>query len=300
LITFRDEKDDNGNSVRRIIDGGQNPPQGALVYYTLPEGAEDVSLTFLDSAGNEIRSFGPKPAQEEKEEEEDPSAQYVSTNAGLNRFVWNMRYVDAEQLAGDPFTEKSVTGALAPPGTYQVRLTVDGESQTEQFEIYIDPKVGSSQEAMQAQFALWQEVNAKLTETHQAVKRLRRARGRVKTMAEMVADSGADEQTKNAVQERADQIAEQLGEVESQLVQPDAKVAFDKLRLQTMLNAKLHNLISVIGSADDSPPRQTYDVFEDLCTQVDAQFDKLESILGESVADFNAAVQAANVPPVVV
>ena len=149
---------------------------------------------------------------------------------------------------------------------------------------------------MQAQFDLWQEVNAKLTETHQAVKRLRKARERVTAMAEMVGESEADEQTKSAVK----QIGEQLGEVEAQLVQPEAKVAFDRLRLQTMLNARLHNLISVISAADDAPTKQTYDVFGELSTKVDAEFDKLESILDESVADFNAAVQAADVPPVVV
>ena len=300
LITYRDGKDDSGQNVRRIIDGGENPPQGALVYYTLPEGAEEVCLTVLDAGGNEIGSFGPKPAQTDKDESEDPLAQYIPAKTGLNRFVWNLRYADAEQLEGDPFTEKSVTGALAPPGVYQVRLTVDGESQTEAFELYVDPQVGSSQEDLQAQFELWQEVNAKLSETHQAVKRLRRARERVKSMAEMVADSAADEQAKGAIQERAEQIAEQLGEVEGQLVQPKAKVAFDRLRLHTMLNAKLHNLISVVSSADERPPQQTYDVFEHLSAQTDEQLDKLNSILDESLADFNAAVQAANVPAVVV
>ena len=302
LITFRDEEDDTGGSTRRVLDGGENPPHGAIVYYSLPSNAGDVSLTFLDAAGNEIRTYGPKSAKEEmeKEKEETPSIQYIPTNAGLNRFVWNMRYADAEQLPGDPFTEKSVTGAMAPPGTYQVRLTVDGESQTESFEIYIDPKLDRSEASMQAQFDLWQEVNAKLTETHQAVKRLRKARERVTALAEMVGESEADEQTKSAVKERAEQIGEQLGEVEAQLVQPEAKVAFDRLRLQTMLNARLHNLISVVSAADDAPTKQTYDVFGELSTRIDAEFDKLESILGESVADFNAAVQAADVPPVVV
>ena len=300
LITYRDEKDDSGQSVRRIIDGGENPPQGALIFYTLPEGAEEVCLTVLDAEGNEIRSFGPKPAETDKEESDDPLVQYIAASAGLNRFVWNLRYADAEQLPGDAFTEKSTTGAFAPPGIYQARLTVDGESQTESFEIYVDPRVGSSQEELQDQFELWQEVNAKLTETHQAVKRLRRARERVKAMAETVGDSTADEETKRALQERSEQIAEQLGEVECQLVQPDAKVAFDRLRLQTMLNTKLHNLISVIASADERPPQQTYDVFEKLSTETDEQLDMLESILGESIADFNAAVQAANVPAVVV
>ena len=44
------------------------------------------------------------------------------------------------------------------------------------------------------------------------------------------------------------------------------------------------------GGADAAPPQQAHDVFAHLSAQVDAQLDTLESILGESVADFNAAV----------
>ncbi|MBI3958136.1 MAG: hypothetical protein HY328_04945, partial [Chloroflexi bacterium] len=75
---------------------------------------------------------------------------------------------------------------------------------------------------------------------------------------------------------------------------------FDRLRKPIRLNAKLINLISVISAADAPPTRQVYDVFEHLSGQVDAQLDKLNSILEESVADFNAAVKAAQVPAVVV
>ncbi len=300
LITYRDGKNENGVNVRRMLDCGENPPLGAIFYYTLPPDAEEVCLAVLDAEGEEIRSFGPQPAgAAAEEEEEDPSAAHITTDAGLNRFIWNLRYKDAERLPGDAFTDKSVTGALAAPGTYQVRLTVDGESQTESFALYVDPRVGSSQADLEAQFALWQEVNAKLSETHRAVKRLRRARGRVKAMAETVADSEADGETKKAIQERAEQIATHLGEVEVELVQPEAKVAFDRIRLRTMLNAKLHNLISVVAAADQRPPQQAYDVFAYLSEETDEQLDKLDSILGESIADFNSAVQAANVPAVV-
>ena len=299
LITYRDGKGEGGQNVRRMLDCGENPPQGAIFYYTLPPDAEEVSLAVLDGEGEEIHSFGPKPADAVSEEEENPAAGYITTDAGLNRFIWNFRYKDAEQLPGDAFTENSLTGALAAPGTYQVRLTVDGESQTESFAVYVDPRVGSSQEDLEAQFELWQEVNAKLSETHRAVKRLRLARERVKSTAETVKDSGADDGTKTAIQERAEQIAAQLGEVEAELVQPEAKVAFDRIRMRAMLNAKLHNLISVIAAADERPPQQAYDVFAYLSEETDEQLDKLDSILGESIADFNAAVQAANVPAVV-
>lgn len=299
LITYRDRKGESGENVRWMLDCGENPPQGAIFYYTLPPDAEEVCLAILDAQGEEIRSFGPKPADAVSEEEEDPSAGYITTNAGLNRFIWNFRYEDAERLPGDAFTENSLTGALAAPGTYQVRLTVDGESQTESFAVYVDPRVGSSQADLEAQFALWQEVNAKLSETHRAVKRLRLARKRVNSMAQTVADSEVDGETKKAIQERAEQIEAQLGEVEVELVQPEAKVAFDRIRLRAMLNAKLHNLVSVIAAADERPPQQAYDVFAYLSEETDEQLDKLDSILDESIADFNAAVQAANVPAVV-
>lgn len=299
LITYRDGKGESGQNVRRMLDCGENPPQGAIVYYTLPPDAEEVSLAVLDGEGEEIRSFGPKPADAVSEDEEEPSAAYITTDAGLNRFIWNFRYEDAERLPGDAFTENSLTGALAAPGTYQVRLTVDGESQTESFAVYVDPRVGSSQADLEAQFALWQEVNAKLSETHRAVKRLRLARKRVNSMAQTVADSEVDGETKKAIQERAEQIEAQLGEVEVELVQPEAKVAFDRIRLRAMLNAKLHNLVSVIAAADERPPQQAYDVFAYLSEETDEQLDKLDSILDESIADFNAAVQAANVPAVV-
>ena len=298
-ITYREKQDDSGQNVRQMIDSGENPPQGAILYYTLPEGVEDVSLTILDAEGNPVRSFGPRPAETNKEED-TPNQAYISTHAGLNRFIWNLRYPEAEMLPDDPITEKSITGALAPPATYQVRLTVDGQSQTESFDVFVDPQVETTQEDLQAQFDLWQQVNAKITETHQAIKRLRQTRERVNGMAAAVADSSIAEQTKAAIQERAKQISEQLNEVEGQFVQTDAKIAFDRIRLPTMLNAKLLNTISVIASADEAPPQQAYDVFDHLCTQVDVQLDKLDSILGENVADFNAAVQDANVPAVVI
>ena len=211
-----------------------------------------------------------------------------------------MRYPDAEKLAGDVITEKSVTGALAAPGNYQVQLRAGDATLSETFEIFVDPATGATPEALAEQFALWQTVNAKISESHAAVKKLRRVREQMKLWADNAGKSGLDEKQAAAIGERARQIGEQLGEVEKELVQADAKTAFDRLRLPTRLNAKLINLISVIAAADAAPPRQVYDVFDHLSVQVDAQLDKLNSILDESVADFNAAVKAADVPAVVV
>ncbi|MFZ1756074.1 MAG: glycosyl hydrolase [Caldilineaceae bacterium] len=300
LITYREMKDENGVKVWQTIDSGENPPQGVIVYYSLPaELSGEVKLTILDGAGKEIKSFGQKPKPAPGKTSDD-AAVYLPVAPGLNRFVWDMRYPEAEKLPGDVITEKAVTGALAAPGHYAVRLQVGEETLEESFEIFVDPATGATPEAMAEQFALWQTVNGKITQTHAAIKKLRRVRDQMALWAENAGKSGLDEKQATALAERAKQIGEQLGEVEKELVSVDSKTAFDRLRKPIRLNAKLINLISVISAADAAPTRQTYDVFTHLSEQVDAQLDKLDSILEESVADFNAAVKAAEVPAVVV
>ena len=59
----------------------------------------------------------------------------------MNRFVWNMRYPDATSFPGLIMWAGSVTGPLHRPGAYQVRLTVDGKSQTQSFAIKKDPRL---------------------------------------------------------------------------------------------------------------------------------------------------------------
>ena len=63
----------------------------------------------------------------------EPSA---TVSQGLNRFIWDMRYPKVSSIPGLP---PVVINPIAKPGKYQVRLTVDGESQTQLFELKINP-----------------------------------------------------------------------------------------------------------------------------------------------------------------
>jgi hypothetical protein len=311
LITFREQKDEHGHVTRQMLDCGENPPQGVIVHYVLPQEAPgDLKLTFLDEEGNEIKSFRPKPKGndvkangEVKQAAAIPGPEedlYLTVNPGLNRFIWDMRYPEPEKLPEDPVTGKATVGATAMPGTYQVRLEAGDWSATESFEIYIDPNVEASAEDLQKQFDLWQQINAKVTEIHLAVKQARRVREQVQSWTKRIEQSDADEARRTAVLERAKVLADQLTAVEQEFVQTEAKTAFDRLRLPTRLNAKVMSMTSVVASADAAPPQQAYEVFEHLSAQVDSQLDQLQSILDESVADFNAAVQDLNLGAVVV
>ena len=64
-------------------------------------------------------------------------------DVGLNRFVWDTRYADAVRFPGMTLGRRSSWSKDAP-GTYQVKLTVDGKPLTQNFEIKADPRVSTT------------------------------------------------------------------------------------------------------------------------------------------------------------
>ena len=58
----------------------------------------------------------------------------MATEAGLNRFVWDMRYPDAHGIEGGTFfLGGSLRGPEAIPGQYKVKVTVGDQSETQTF-----------------------------------------------------------------------------------------------------------------------------------------------------------------------
>ena len=101
------------------------------MYYYLPAAPKGVvSLEILDAQDKVVRHF----SNEEKKEAETPPEwpdqtppeEKIPTNAGLNRFAWDLRSQGATPLAGEPGAEFRNRGAMVAPGAYQVRLTSEG------------------------------------------------------------------------------------------------------------------------------------------------------------------------------
>ncbi|MGD9890744.1 MAG: WD40/YVTN/BNR-like repeat-containing protein, partial [Dehalococcoidia bacterium] len=311
-VSFIERKKADGTAERVMLDAGTNPADGVVVSYFLNERPEgDLTLEFLDGAGAVIRTFTSKkeeapsppagePPGEEEVEVEEPDVpvqqedRQAPKEAGLNRFAWNMRYPDARKLAGDIPTERSLAGPLAPPGTYQVRLTVSGEAQSQAFEIRKDPHVAATREVLDAQFELLIQIRDKLSATHDAVLRLRDVRSQVEGWASRTKRQ-ADAAEIGAA---ARAVVRRLTAVEEALVQTKAKGESDRLNYPGRLNVKLVHLAAVVGSADWVPPRQTYEVFEHLSGEIDAQLGELSRVIGTDVAAFSRMVREAGMPVV--
>jgi photosystem II stability/assembly factor-like uncharacterized protein len=317
-LTFYEDKTPEGERLRTFLDAGENPPAGAIVYYVLPAApAGPVSLAFLDSGGAVIRTFVTRPEEPAADggtsrpagAETAPGApdgapkdeRYITARPGLNRFVWDLRYPAAEKVPGDVTTEKSITGPLAPPGRYQVRLTVGERSWTQSFEVQKDPRVPASQADLDAQFALWSRIRDTLSEAHAGINRLRRIRRQVGEWSQRsreTAPGGPDAERLRAIADAAEALVARLTEIEAELVQTSARNSMDALRLPARLNLRLASLVSVLSSADAAPPRQAVQVYEHLAGLVRRELGRLQALVETDVTAFNTLVREGSLPAV--
>jgi len=314
-FTFEDVKTPAGETERRFLDAGENPPNGVLVtYYIKERPAGEVKLEFLDTRGVLITSFTSKPEDETRAVVEEPPAgaegeegeaseqgtaeagkeeKRVAKEAGTNRFLWNMRYADATKVEDDMTTEQSIIGPVAAPGAYQVRLLVDGQTQTAPFEIRKDPRVSANQEDFDAQFELAIQIRDKLSATHDAIIQARTMKEQVDTWLKR-----ATGDVHQPVRAAARTLRRSLVAIEEELIQGKAKGALDSIHFPSKLNAKLAALSSVVGAADAVPTQQAYEVFKELATRIDAQLARLAQVQEREVPAFNQAVREANLPAV--
>jgi photosystem II stability/assembly factor-like uncharacterized protein len=319
-FTFIDQKTPDGEPKRILLDAGENPPNGVVVHYWLKERPEgELKLEFLDRDGNLVKSFTSKPDEkpedaqpqeiepgEEGDEGPEPDAtpqpsaeeKRAPKEAGLNRFVWNMRAADAEKVEGDATTEQSLTGPVVAPGEYQVRLTVNGQTSTERARIVKDPRVKANQEDLEAQYELLVQIRDKLSETQRAINQIRALKSQV---AAWIGDANGAKPRPGLpkpVLDAGKALRDSLTAVEEELIQPKAKGQLDSIQFPVKLNSKIAALTSVVASADSVPPKQTYEVLEHLSGQVDEQLRRLRNVIDTDADAFNRAVQEAALPAV--
>src|SRR6266404_5302841 len=290
---------------------GRNPAGGAAVYYSLKtKPTTDLVNEFLDRNGKSIRKFaGRLPRQGAAsggaEQPAAPPADdegffgapaRVTTDVGLNRFVWDLRYADATRFPGMILWAGETRGPHIAPGNYQVNLTVDGKTMTESFEVKPDPRLTTTGADYAKQLDLALKIRDKLTATHNAIIQIRDVKKQVEDLGRRV----AGQPNAKAISDAARALNKKLTEVEEALYQTRNQSSQDPLNFPIRLNNKLAALAGVVSRAETPPTDQSYAVYDELAGQIDAQLQKLGQVMKTDVPAFNQLVRDANIPAVVV
>ena len=269
---------------------GMNHPGGVLIHYYLKDTTNvKVTLEMLEPNGTLIKKYATKPDKKAKEEP-------LQIKPGMNRFVWNMRYADAEGFDGLIMWSGRLTGPKANLGTYKARLTVNGKPMETEFEIIKDPRASASTEDLTAQFKFLIQVRDKLSVVNGAVKKIRTVRDQINRTI----DPLKEKPEMKDVTDMAKATLEDMKKIEETLYQTKNRSSQDPLNFPIRLNDKLSGLGSEADTGDNKPTQQVMAVYKELAGKIDGQLQLLDKIFKEQIPKFNALVRQKEISAITI
>ncbi|MGA2264388.1 MAG: glycosyl hydrolase, partial [Acidobacteriota bacterium] len=281
---------------------------GATISYLLREPAQSLTIDILDGKGQVIRSFtgtntggraagAPAGAGAAGQGRGGGRGGFgggagASMAPGLNSVSWDLRYPSATSFPGMILWGGSVTGPAAAPGTYQVRMTVNGKTLTQpllvkKHPLYIDVTDADLKE----QFDLAIQIRDKVSEADNAVLQIRGVKSQV---ADRLSKAASDAKLKAA----GDTLTRSLSAVEEEIYQVRNQSGQDPLNFPIKLNNRLATLLSMVCHGDGKPIGNALPVFKDLTAELKVQTDKLQQVLTRDLTAFNTEAKRLSLDPV--
>ncbi len=286
----------------------ENPPLGAVIYYTLQQKpSAPIRLEIADSRGQIIRHYSSEPIGPY----DDPAPlvpEYwreipkpLPDGIGLNRFNWNGRYdtprafnhdlSDAmSAMPGD--TPAAIEGPLAPPGTYTVRLYVDGKILTQTFVWKNDPRSIASPRDIEGNHSYRLNLYAAIEECYSGYELAASLRTEVvklrasKLSPELEKEAKALEEKLAALGGTATHVRKFYGPP-----QPDSFVG---------LNGYLLARLDAFNDGDESPTDSMMETWGSDWSKLKAVLERWSTVLKKDVPQLNAKLQKAGQSPLTV
>jgi hypothetical protein len=263
---------------------GQNPAYGASINYWLkspPTGS--VTLTIMDANGRAVRTLN------------------GSRNAGLNRVMWDLRGESTRQvrLRTSPMYAPEITvgpegwrpapnagqvSVLLAPGTYTVRLTVGGETQTQQLVVRKDPNSGGSEDEIREQVAALNEIRDNVNDVADMINDIELIRGQLVQLRRTLEGDAATSDVRTA----ADSLEKKFVAVEENLIQLRVTGrGQDGVRFPQKLSQQIPYLFNGISAGDFKPTSQQGEVKAIFLEQTKQHRARLDALLRDDLEAFN-------------
>jgi photosystem II stability/assembly factor-like uncharacterized protein len=286
---------------------GKNPPDGAIIDYFLAAASNaPVTLELLDSTGATVRRYAStdSPLPMDKIAAEHPIPMYwvrpsriLSAASGMHRFVWDLRGEPPKSLNKEfPIsaiphdTQLLPLGTWALPGSYTVRLTVDGTQFTQPLTVRMDPRIKTPLSELEAQAALQASSVSGMNQSYDALSEVQSVR----------------DQLKDSLKQAKGKLAESLGELDKQcaaLAGATASTFFGtppsgkQPENFSTINQHFGQLLGIADSADAAPTTQASRVFAALNEDLSALLKRWADLKQNTVPKLSSELQKAGLSP---
>jgi photosystem II stability/assembly factor-like uncharacterized protein len=266
---------------------GQNPPSGMPIDYYLPAAPTGpLLIDILDAQGSVVRHLtSVKTEQAEQPPEWPDQVRPINTlpaAAGMNRFVWNLRYDDPVQIPGAFYAGLPPRGPVALPGEYTVRLTYEGQTHTAPLNLKADPRVKGPLTGMQEKFALSMEVYHDQDALHRAVNDIRAFKADVgNALKESGGKSGSA-----ALTAEGNKLLQRASQIEGALMQVNIKGSEANLNYPGMLNEQIYSFAELLGDADTAPNKPEVDTYAGFHARLESQLAAWGDLRKTGIAPF--------------
>lgn len=234
---------------------GENPDYGASLSWWLGEPASDITLEIVDARGEVVANVPTR-----------------SAGTGLHRTTWNLRFTPsrtptlrtrplehAHVELGPEGTRGAPDGGrvsiLAPPGSYTVRLTVDGRVHEAPLEVRMDPASEGSIAGIGEQVAMLRDLRDEVNEVVDLIDRIEVLRADILARRDAVGAGELDDQL--------EALASRLIDLEMGLYDlrmSGGSAGQDALRWPRQLFARLTSLAGYVSGTDMGPTDQAREV----------------------------------------
>jgi len=291
------------------IPAGKNPPDGAILdYYLASAASSPVRLEIFDAQNHLVRRYTSTDKAEPLEEiaAKHPIPMYwvrptqiLSAAAGMHRFVWDLHYPPPDSLGHEyPIsaiyhdTPKLPLGALALPGNYTVKLTVDDKSYAQPLAVKMDPRITASLADLAKQFEMQSGAVEGMNESYETLQQVQSVRAQLKDRAAK-AGKGVLVNANAALDKQA---AELEGGAQRSFfgVPPSGK---QPENLST-LNQHFGAVLAVGDSADAAPTTQATAVYKELGDALESLLSRWTKLRQDEIPNLNTLLKKANLPPI--
>jgi photosystem II stability/assembly factor-like uncharacterized protein len=270
----------------------------ASITYWLKEQPKSLTLDILDGNGRIVRTFAGTPPRapaaegaatgESAENDGGPArpAPGAPMKQGLNRLSWDLSSQPIVSFPGMVLWGATQNGPAVLPGPYRVRITADGWSETQSFEVRKHPQRDITDADLRTQFDDAAQIRDKVNEANNAVIQIRRIK-------EAVTDrlgKSDDRELKAA----ADRLTRGLSAVEEDIYQVRNRSNQDPLNFPIKTNNRLASLLRVVESGDGKPTSNVMPIFDDLKQELKAETDRLQQVISGDLPLLNGALRRLN------